>query len=212
MSRKALTTLVSIAAIGLSCERPISGEASLPSVSAPPPSAAAEPEIPRPAAYAELTDSVAAHLRAQRRNTLSEAQIAAVARTIAEESQRRAIDSGLILAVIHVESRFDAYAVSPVGALGLMQILPSTGAELADRLGVAWLGPRSLFDPVVNVRLGIAYLDELAERYGNTAMALAAYNWGPGHIDQRLRLGTPMPTVYPGLVLEARSRQRIRRS
>jgi hypothetical protein len=214
MSRSAITALAGIAAIGLSCERPLSEGASLPPVSAPPPVVVAEVEPPKPTTVLdlELTNRVAAHVRGHHKNTLSEAEIGAVTRAIVEESKRHAIDPGLVLAVIHVESRFDTYAVSPVGALGLMQILPSTGAELAAREGIDWFGPQSLFDPVVNVRLGAAYLDQLSRRYGNTSMALAAYNWGPGHIDRRLRLGTPMPTVYPDRVLEAWSRQRSHRS
>ena len=105
--------------------------------------------------------------------------------------------------MIHVESRYDAFIVSDAGAIGLMQILPATGEELALRLGIPWEGARTLFDPVANVRLGIAYLKELSDRYGNTNIALAAYNWGPGHIDRRLRRGTPLPRVYPRLVSDA---------
>ena len=63
-----------------------------------------------------------------------------------------------------------------------------------------------------HLRLVASVARGLSERYGDTKMALAAYNWGPGHIDRRLRRGTPMPKVYPGLVLEALSRQSIRRS
>ena len=93
-----------------------------------------------------------------------------------------------------------------------MQILPSTGEELAGELGVTWLGPQTLFDPFVNVRLGVAYLKELTERYGNTSSALAAYNWGPGHIDRRIRRGVPLPKAYPALVMEAYSAHAARRS
>ena len=210
MSRAATTTLVGIAVFGLSCSvTEPSGEdfapiAALPSVAAAP--------SPTEAPDADLVAGVAARIRSQRRVSLTEPEINAVARTIVAESRRHAIDPNLVLAVIHVESRFDAYAVSTVGALGLMQILPSTGAALAVSEGIDWVGPQTLFDPIVNVRLGIAYLNEMANRYRDTAMALAAYNWGPGHIDRRLRLGTPMPTVYPDLVFRAYSRQRQRRS
>jgi len=222
MPRTAITTLVGIAAIGLSCERPQIGAAGLPLVSAPPPVveqevAISEPppaEVGNPAAYTdeELTSRIASHVQARQRDTMTATEIDAVARAVVEGTQRYGIEPGLILAVIHVESRFDNFAVSSAGALGLMQILPSTGAELAAREGIPWFGPRSLFDPVVNVRLGTAYLDQLSERYRDTRTALAAYNWGPGHIDRRLRLGTPIPTVYPGMVLEAWFRQRNQRS
>jgi soluble lytic murein transglycosylase len=194
----------------LSCELPPTQADGLPSVSAPPSADATLPQAV--SADAQLVAAVAAHIGARRRTGMTESEIATLAQTIVEESRRHAIDPGLVLAVIHVESRYGAYVVSPVGAMGLMQILPSTGEELAAKEGVVWRGPQTLFDPIVNVRLGVAYLKELTDRYGNTTMALAAYNWGPGRIDRRLRRGTPMPTVYPALVLEAYTAHRERRS
>jgi soluble lytic murein transglycosylase-like protein len=113
---------------------------------------------------------------------------------------------------VHVESRANTFAVSPVGALGLMQILPSTGEELAHQEGVTWRGPHTLFDPLVNVRLGVAYLEQLSNRYGEVSTALAAYNWGPGHIDRRIARGRALPTEYPSLVLEAHAAELERRS
>jgi len=95
-----------------------------------------------------------------------------------------------------VESAGYHLAVSEVGAMGLMQILPATGKELADRMNIEWRGPDTLFDPVINVKLGTAYLRQLADRYGNVHTALAAYNWGPGRIDRRLRRGATVPSRY----------------
>jgi soluble lytic murein transglycosylase-like protein len=172
----------------------------LPAVSAPPPLRQA------------LAHDAAAEARAARiekilraRNTgLSPAENAELARVIVDEARRHQIDPALVLAVMHVESRFDTFAVSPVGALGLMQLLPSTAAEMAAREDVPWEGPRTLFDPVANVKLGVAYLRELLDRYGEVRVALAAYNWGPGHIDRRIQRGNALPTEYPNLVLEAR--------
>ena len=78
-----------------------------------------------------------------------------------------------------------------------MQLLPSTGRELAEKMDIPWKGPDTLFDPVINVRLGTAYLRELSDRYdGNVDIALAAYNWGPGRIDRRLRRGARVPKLY----------------
>jgi soluble lytic murein transglycosylase len=108
---------------------------------------------------------------------------------------------------MHVESRFNAFALSPVGAIGLMQVMPATGEELAADLGVVWRGAQTLFDPFVNLRLGVAYLKQLESRYGDTATALAAYNWGPGHIDRRIRRGRALPTEYPKLVLDAHAQR-----
>jgi soluble lytic murein transglycosylase-like protein len=138
-----------------------------------------------------------------RQTGLGAVEIAKLARTILETSRRHDIDPALVLAVIHVESRYNAFIVSRVGAMGLMQILPATGKELASKLGIDWLGPQTLFDPSVNVQLGVAYLRELSDRFGSTHVALAAYNWGPGHIGRRIRRGTPLPKIYSELVFEA---------
>jgi soluble lytic murein transglycosylase len=139
----------------------------------------------------------------RQRSSFTQREIRDLAHVIAEESARHRLDPQLVLAVIYVESRFDCFAVSPVGALGLMQIMPATGRELAARLGIPWNGALTLFDPIVNVRIGAAYVRQLTDRYGSVRTALAAYNWGPGYVDRQLREGTPIPTVYAGLVLSA---------
>lgn len=90
-----------------------------------------------------------------------------------------------IVALIMIESRFNNWAVSPKGAMGLMQIMPETGEWLAGRLGVAWEGPLMLFDPSINLRFGIAYLEILRAKYGNNMKAvLSAYNAGPAFFDK----------------------------
>lgn len=164
-------------------------------VAAPPVAREAVPVDPDVAA-------VAAHI-AEYRTGLTREEEAELAETIVAEARRHDFDPGLVLAVMHVESRFDNFAVSPVQAMGLMQILPSTGEWLAERKGIAWDGPQTLFDPITNVRIGVAYLRQLTDRYGSLATALSAYNWGPGRIDRRIRQGTPLPVIYARLVLEA---------
>jgi len=134
---------------------------------------------------------------------LTRAEVNDLARAVLAEAGRYQLDPGLVLAVMHVESRYQTFAVSPVGAMGLMQLLPATGKELAEQLGIPWQGTQTLFDPVVNVRLGTAYVKQLSDRYGSVNTALAAYNWGPGHIDRRLRSGESLPQAYPALVLDA---------
>jgi soluble lytic murein transglycosylase-like protein len=136
---------------------------------------------------------------------MGEAERDALARALVEASREHGLQPGLVLAVIEVESRFDPFAVSHKGALGLMQILPSTGAPIARRLGIPWRGPQTLFDPHANIRIGVAYLRELIDRYANVRAALAAYNWGPGEIDARLREGGVLPASYPERVLDAYS-------
>ncbi len=123
-------------------------------------------------------------------------EVREVAKTIVAEAERLGLELDLVLAVIHTESGFHNFARSPVGALGLMQIMPETGEMLAQELNVDWQGPDTLFDPVVNVRLGTHYLASLHKKYGSWDRALAAYNWGPERIDRRLRAGAPLPVRY----------------
>ncbi|MBW2268823.1 MAG: lytic transglycosylase domain-containing protein [Deltaproteobacteria bacterium] len=175
-----------------------------------PPAPLPTPLVPAPpaaplAGHALPAAAVAAVRAAlDRRPTgLAEDELDDLARVIVIEAQNNELDTDLVLAVMHVESRFNAFAMSPVGALGLMQIMPATGKELAGRYGVPWFGQQTLFDPYVNVKLGIAYLKELSLRYDSVPAALAAYNWGPGTIDGRLRRGRALPTEYPQLVRKA---------
>ncbi len=126
-----------------------------------------------------------------------------VARAVVREAKRHGFDPALVLAVITVESGGYNLAVSHVGAMGLMQLLPTTAEELARKLDLDWRGPDSLFDPVMNVRLGTAYIKHLADRYGDVTTALAAYNWGPGRIDRRIRKGSGLPSIYTDRVKKA---------
>ena len=137
-----------------------------------------------------------------RHTGLSDREITRLADTIVKEARRHELDPALVLAVIQVESGGYHLAVSPVGALGLMQLLPSTAAELAEKHGHTWRGANSLFDPILNVKLGTAYLSQLSNKYGSMPMALAAYNWGPGRIDRRLRRGGSLPRIYVEQVMK----------
>lgn len=204
MTRRAsVATLASAMLATLSCSFAtgafVTGAPQLADVSAPPPAPALERMAPDPAVA-----PVRAELE-RRRTGLADEELDRLARTIVAECRRQQLDPALVMAVMHVESRFNNFAVSPVGARGLMQIMPATGEELAEKHGVRWVGSQTLFDPFTNVRLGVAYLKELSLRYdGSLPAALAAYNWGPGYIDQRLRRGRALPTEYPRLVHEAR--------
>jgi soluble lytic murein transglycosylase-like protein len=130
----------------------------------------------------------------------------ALARTVVREARAHNLEPDLVIAVIEVESAGYHLAVSHVGAMGLMQLLPSTAEELAGKHGIAWHGDDTLFDPTTNVKLGTAYLRQLADRYGDVSIALAAYNWGPGRIDRRLRRGATVPSRYIEQVMQAYDR------
>lgn len=138
-----------------------------------------------------------------RHTALPERERIALVQTILREARAQNLAPSLVVAVIEVESAGYHLAVSQVGAMGLMQILPSTGKELAAQLNIEWKGPDTLFDPTINVKLGTAYLRQLADRYGSVDIALAAYNWGPGRIDRRLRRGASVPSRYIEQVMRA---------
>lgn len=111
-------------------------------------------------------------------------------------SQRFGVDPLEVLAVIHVESRFDPTAVSAAGAKGLMQLQGDTARELAEDLGLQWTGDDLLFDPDVNVMLGCMYLRRLNERFGDVDAALAAYSSGPALVEARRDVNVRIPLAY----------------
>ncbi len=109
-------------------------------------------------------------------------------------------DHALYHAIIRQESQFDAQALSSAGALGLMQLMPATAKETAEKLGVAhqtsWLTDR----PAHNILLGSNYIDRLLERFDNAyPMAVAGYNAGPGRVRQWIdTFGDPRLSNYRG--------------
>jgi len=86
----------------------------------------------------------------------------------------------LVVAVAHVESRFNPYAVSGAGARGLMQTMPSTGAALAKMLAI----PHTPHDPEASARMGALYLKRLVAKFDELDHAIAAYNAGPGKVQK----------------------------
>jgi len=113
----------------------------------------------------------------------------AMVQGVADAALRYDVAPETILAVIRIESGFDADATSDAGAVGLMQILPSTAEEVARELRLPWSGGEQLRDPATNIRLGTHYLTKLLARFDDLALALAAYNEGPERVAER-RAGT----------------------
>jgi soluble lytic murein transglycosylase-like protein len=114
----------------------------------------------------------------------------AMVAAIADASLRYDVPPETILAVIRIESTFDANAISEAGAVGLMQLLPSTAAELARELSLEWTGEADLHDPATNIVLGTYYLTKLLGRFNDLTQALAAYNEGPARVAERARRST----------------------
>jgi hypothetical protein len=107
---------------------------------------------------------------------------------VAEASQRFGIPAAWIRAVMHAESFGDVRAISPKGAMGLMQIMPETWAGLRQRYHLG----ADPYDAHDNIIAGAAYLRELHHRYGIPGF-LAAYNAGPARWEDHLATGRPLP-------------------
>lgn len=140
----------------------------------------------------------------QRADELSERDRELVGRVVCEEARRAGYDARWVLAVMEVESSFDAGAVSPVGARGLMQLMDPTAAYLAEREGLALNSRHVSKNLEWNVRLGVRYLADLHARFQDLDMALMAYNAGPTKVRElRLSGGLTPYRVYPAKVRRA---------
>jgi len=94
------------------------------------------------------------------------------------------LDPALLSAVIYQESKFNAHARSSSGAIGLMQLLPSTAKGIAVHTGGSRFRVSDLDNPEINVRYGAWYLRHLIDKYGDVDTALAAYNAGQDNVDR----------------------------
>jgi soluble lytic murein transglycosylase len=94
------------------------------------------------------------------------------------------LDAAFLAAVIYTESKFDAGARSPSGAVGLMQLTPATAKGIAIRTGGRAFRVSDLTDPEINVRYGAWYLRHLFAKYHDERVVLAAYNAGQGNVDR----------------------------
>lgn len=102
-------------------------------------------------------------------------------------SKKNKLSVTTLLALSRQESGFYSSAVSPVGARGLMQLMPATARETSKKLGLKYLGAETLSDPAVNIRLGSSYLRLLLDRFDeNRILAFAAYNAGPHRVSKWL--------------------------
>jgi soluble lytic murein transglycosylase len=106
---------------------------------------------------------------------------------------RQNLDPAVVLGVIRQESMLDSKAESPVGAKGLMQVMPKTGRQIAREIQQNLETDSSLFDPNVNIQLGAYYFKKLLQRFnGHVALAAAAYNAGPARVAKWLPNGGAM--------------------
>lgn len=100
------------------------------------------------------------------------------------------IDPYLVFAIVRAESKYQTSAQSPVGARGLMQIMPDTGKWIAEQQGMQEFDPNTLHDPEVNIALGCWYLADLSREFDQRLpLVIAAYNAGRGNVAEWLLQG-----------------------
>jgi len=103
-------------------------------------------------------------------------------------AEQYSLEPEMIYAIIRTESKFDPYAVSRTGARGLMQIQEETAEDCIRELKLTNVTADSLFDPELNIQIGSYYFTRLLKKYrGNLVHAAAAYNGGPGNVNQWLK-------------------------
>ena len=124
-----------------------------------------------------------------------------MAHSIFEASDRYGVQPEVILAVIRIESAFDTDALSHKGAIGLMQLLPSTAQEVARELRMDWPGEQILRDPSANIEMGTYYLTKLLSRFDDLSVALTAYNHGPTRVSRLAAADAGLPLDYSKRVL-----------
>ena len=108
-------------------------------------------------------------------------------------AEQRGLDPYVVAALVAQESNFDPAVVSPANAWGLMQVLPSTGRNLARKLGVHPFSTKRLTEAEVNVRLGTQFFADSIRRFGGVHFALAAYNAGDSRVASWQRERPDMP-------------------
>jgi soluble lytic murein transglycosylase len=107
---------------------------------------------------------------------------------LSQQAKVRELHTSWVFAITRQESAFMADARSGVGAMGLMQLMPTTAKETARKFGIPLGSPQNAIEPGTNIQLGAAYLSQIHGQFnGNRVLATAAYNAGPGRVRQWLK-------------------------
>ena len=141
--------------------------------------------LPMPASTFVVPNAVAAELPTGPVNKINRANQQRFGPHITRIAQRYGVESALVHAVISAESGYEPNAVSPAGAIGMMQVMPATAAEY---------GVENLYDPIANIDVGTRHLKYLLRKYKNISHALAAYNAGEGTMQRHRRAVTYLET------------------
>lgn len=117
-------------------------------------------------------------------------ELKAIISSVMDCSHKYGMTPELIFSLIHTESTFNSRAISNKGAIGLMQIMPTTAEGIARELNVEWSGREMLYDPVINIEFGTYYLHDLLKNFNDMDTALSAYNIGPTKISKAIGKGS----------------------
>ncbi len=117
---------------------------------------------------------------------------------VESQARERKLDPAWVLGLMRSESAMAEDALSPAGAMGLMQIMPKTAKQLAGRHTISYSGPQQLMQARENIELGTTYLRELLDRFGeNQVLASGAYNAGPNAVERWMKSRrTDDPTIW----------------
>ena len=131
--------------------------------------------------------------------------------TLISASKENGLDPVLVAALIRQESNFNPQATSPVGARGLMQLMPPVGKSLAEAKGIGPWDPDLLYDAATNIKLGTAHLKGLVRKYNDVVKILAAYNAGESRVEKwSTKSGAADPEVFTERIPFVETRDYVR--
>jgi soluble lytic murein transglycosylase len=131
--------------------------------------------------------------------------------TLISSSKENGLDPVLVAALIRQESNFNPLATSPVGARGLMQLMPDVGRSLAAAKGIGPWNPDILYEPATNIKLGTAHLSTLMRKYPEVVKSLSAYNAGESRVEKwSTKAGAADPEVFTERIPFVETRDYVR--
>jgi soluble lytic murein transglycosylase len=131
--------------------------------------------------------------------------------TLISSSKENGLDPVLVASLIRQESNFNPMATSPVGARGLMQLMPAVGKTVAESKGIGPWDPDMLYQPAINIKLGTAHLRGLVRRYPEVVKVLSAYNAGESRVEKwSSKAGAGDPEVFTERIPFVETRDYVR--
>lgn len=131
--------------------------------------------------------------------------------TLIASARENHLDPVTVAALIRQESNFNPKATSPVGARGLMQLMPSVGASIAAAKGIRPWNDSLLYDPRINIRLGTSHLTGLVQKYPELVKVLAAYNAGESRVTRwSTKTGASDPEIFAERIPFVETRDYVR--